>query len=93
MTSFLRNRTHTLGPYRILYPSHMKVETYACQWYDGIVFHVDDTTYDVINNYVMGPRLVITTPPTGSKDVPFHSGSWWLLPEGITVEKEDEDAR
>lgn len=93
MTSSSDNCSYLLGPYRITYPCHMAVATYRCEWYDGIILRDGAVKYDLVNNYHMGTRLLISEPPSRCKDVPFYSDTFWLLPAGVTAEKEDQHAR
>jgi hypothetical protein len=85
------NKVYFLGPYRIHYPSHLRVETFREESYDGIIFIMEDARYQLINNYAMGTRLIINPHDGGFKDMPFNVRSFAWLPEGVTAtEIQDE---
>lgn len=78
---------YVLGSYVLTFDAIIKVESFSCESYDGVAFTVDDKNYQVINNYHMGPRLVINPRAGGFEDVPFKPETFWLLPEGIVAKE------
>ena len=79
-----------VGRFVLTFDSEMEHEIYSepPDFY-GVRFFVGDSCYDVFCNRYMGERLVITKPFTYGflRDMPFHLGTAWQLPEGITVSR------
>lgn len=78
---------YVLDKYLITYPVNLKIETYSCKDYYGIVFITDEYRYDVCHNYLMGDRLIINPTAGGFRDIPFKPATFGFLPEGITVKE------
>jgi hypothetical protein len=78
---------YVLDKYLITYPVGLKVETYSCKDYYGIMFFTKDYKYDVCHNYLMGDRLIINPTAGGFQDIPFKPATFGFLPEGITVKE------
>jgi hypothetical protein len=78
---------YVLGPYVLTFDAAIKVEYFSCESYNGVMFTVGDKKYQVVNNYYMGPRLIINPLAGGFEDIPFKPGTFWLLPEGATAEE------
>ena len=54
--------------------------------YHGVDFHAPDGKYEVLSSK-LGMRLLINLKDGSNKDVPFHEGTFWMLPAGIKVER------
>jgi len=78
---------YVLDKYLITYPVDLKVETYSCKDYYGIIFIMEDCRYDVCHNYLMGDRLIRNPTAGGFSDIPFKPATFGFLPEGITVKE------
>lgn len=80
--------TYVLDKYLIMYDLKFKIETYSCEWYYGIIFHLENgDRYDVVHNIYMGNRLIMRKGYWGSQDIPFKPSSFGCLPKGIeTIE-------
>lgn len=76
---------YVLGPYMLTFDTSISVEVFSCESYNGVVFSDAQAKYQVINNYHMGPRMIINPHLGGFDDVPFKSDTFWLLPEGVTA--------
>lgn len=76
---------YVLGSYVLTFDVAIKVESFSCESYDGVVFTVGDKTYQVINNYHMGPRLIINPHAGGFEDMPFKPETFGFLPKGIVA--------
>ncbi len=72
---------------------NVKYERYDSEWYYGIKFCVEDDGncidpkfgyYDLIHNYKLGTRLLISN-KMGWKDVPFYNQTFHMLPAGVEV--------
>lgn len=78
---------HILGPYALTFDATIKVESFSCESYDGVAFTAGDKAYQVINNYHMGPRLIINPHAGGFEDVPFKPETFWLLPKDVVAKE------
>lgn len=87
VAEFKEYNIHILDKYIISYPCNFKVETYSCKDYSGIIFFAEEAKYDVCNNYLLGPRLIINPIAGGFQDIPFKAATFGFLPEGITVKE------
>lgn len=76
---------YVLGPYMLTFDASIKVESFSCEFYNGIVFATQDARYQVINNYHMGPRIIINPHLGGFEDIPFKPETFWFLPEGVVA--------
>lgn len=77
--------TYVLGDYLITYEPNIVVEKFSCQWYDGIVFIMKDGRYQLVNNYVMGTRIIINPADGGYQDIPFKPETFHYLPAGVAA--------
>lgn len=74
-----------LGDFIINLNDDVKYERYHDKHYDGIIFYdKDGGKYDVVNNYLMGYRLIINN-HEGFKDIPFRESTFCFLPAGVEV--------
>lgn len=80
-------KKHTVGTYILLFEEHVKHETYECESYHGIIFHDNDIKYDVLHNYVLGQRIIISNKHGLCQDIPFKKETFYLLPNTIKVEE------
>ena len=78
---------YVLDKYLITYPTKIKIETYSCKDYYGIVFITDSCRYDVCHNYLMGDRLIMNPTAGGFSDIPFKPATFGFLPDGIEVKE------
>lgn len=60
-------------------------ETYSCESYSGIIFYSNGNKYDVVNNYLMGFRLIINEANGSWRDIPFKPATFGFLPNNIEV--------
>jgi hypothetical protein len=79
----LPNNICVLGEYVITYDASIKTEMFSCADYNEIMFHMENGRYQIVNNYHMGPRLIINPAAGGFRDVPFKPETFWLLPPGV----------
>lgn len=69
--------------YLLSFDKDMKHETYDEPWYYGIIFYDSEGgKYDVIQNYLLGSRLIINN-KDGWKDIPFKEATFSFLPPGV----------
>lgn len=85
------NILYVLGNYLLVYNASIEVEIFSCEDYDGIIFLMEDARYQLINNYHMGPRLVINPWNGGFQDMPFKPDTFWLLPPGVQASQLSEE--
>lgn len=87
---------YALGNHIFIFDSNLKYETYECEFYHGIIFIIEnegdgvlskDARYDVVYHPNINWERLIINNRSGVKDVPFHEGTFHLLPEGIKVIK------
>lgn len=78
---------YVLGTYLITYDSNMSVETYSCKDYSGIIFTTEDCKYDVCNNFLLGPRIIINPKAGGFQDIPFKPATFGFLPPGVEAKE------
>jgi hypothetical protein len=78
---------YVMGNYLITYDINMKIETYSCKDYSGIMFFTEDCRYDVCHNYLMGDRLIINPTAGGFRDIPFKPATFGFLPDNVTVKE------
>ncbi len=73
----------SIGPYDIAIPEGVSVTPFSCADYYGIEIRMGGRRYEILDNLHMGPRLLVSDidHPGSLKDVPFHLGSAWLLPQ------------
>jgi len=51
---------------------------------EGIRFHIDGKRYEMLNS-LLGMRLLINWDEFSWKDIPFHEGTTYILPDIIEV--------
>jgi hypothetical protein len=78
---------YVLGPYVLTFDATISVEYFSCESYNEVMFTVGPKKYQVVNNFHMGPRIIINPLAGGCEDIPFKPGTFWLLPEGVTAEE------
>jgi hypothetical protein len=78
-------KTLILNNYRFIFPNNTVYEKYSTESYCGIIFHINNYRYDIVNNYVMGFRLIINDLDGGWKDIPFKKATFGFLPDIIEV--------
>ena len=85
--------TYAMGNKLFMFPTSLKYETYSNNSYCGITFIIPgggngytckDGKYDVVSHHFGWERLIISD-KCGHKDVPFHKGTFGMLPEGVEV--------
>lgn len=76
---------YILGHYVITYDASMKTEVFSCESYNGITFFTEEGRYQVINNYHMGPRIVINLHDGSFRDMPFKPDTFDYLPKGTSA--------
>lgn len=84
--------TFTIDKFLILIKD-VNYKRYTNEWYYGIKFSVKGDGncidpeygyYDLIHNYTLGTRLLISN-KAGWKDVPFYNQTFHMLPQGVEV--------
>lgn len=83
---------YVLGPYMLTYDASLKTEMFSEKDYHGIIFTNDKGRYQVINNYHMGPRMIVNYHGGGFEDIPFKPASFWCLPPGVTAEELEKES-
>ena len=78
---------YTFNNYLITYDNSVHAETYSCKDFSGIIFTTKDCRYDVCNNFLMGPRLIINPHAGGFRDIPFKPATFGFLPEGVEAKE------
>lgn len=87
-------QTYTMGSKLFVFDSNLKFETYQNEWYYGIRFIIEDDGngllnkdgfYDVVHHYHMDWERLNISNKRGWNDIPFHAGTFGLLPEGVKV--------
>lgn len=75
-----------IGPYQLQIPKHITYTKFSCEDYYGISF--SDSKIDVLDNKFLGTRLNINGNDFGEfRDIPFHEGTFDLLPADIKCQK------
>jgi len=77
-----------LGEFEIEVDSHIRVEPYSCDSYEGAIFwdqHLNK--YDLVINPHFGPRLIFNLRDGRWNDVPFKESTFGFMPEGIRVRR------
>lgn len=69
----------------ITYPDSMKREFFEAPSYIGIKLFTSEGTYQVINNFYMGPRIIITMKDGFWNDIPFKPDTFYFLPESVSA--------
>jgi hypothetical protein len=76
---------YILDNYLITYDLKFGTETFECDSYYGIIFHLENgDSYELLHNYHMGDRLLVKTNGTW-QDIPFKPSSFGCLPDGINT--------
>lgn len=73
--------------YIITYDSSIKAVSFDCKWYYGIVFHINDGKFELIHNYMLGNRILISLHEGWLQDIPFKPATFDLLPQGIKAKE------
>lgn len=83
-----------LGNYSFSFDPLISYKTHECESYSCIIFYLDGVTtpftyedchtYEIVNNYHMGYRLIINN-ERGWADLPFKEATFGFLPEEIKV--------
>ena len=76
---------YVLGEYLITYDASIKVEMFSEKDYHGIYFFMEDGQYQLINNFHMGPRMIINLKNGYNHDIPFKPATFSFLPPGVTA--------
>ena len=76
-------RIYILDKYMIFYPTNLVIQTFMEKWYYGIIFKTEKGEYEVIHNYELGNRLIISLSNRSWKDIPFKSETFNFLPEKV----------
>jgi hypothetical protein len=79
----MEEKIYTFDKYIITYPITTKASPFECEWYRGITFFIGEGQWEVIHNYFLGYRLLISEKQYCMKDIPFYSGTFRFLPTGI----------
>lgn len=82
--------TYVIGPYIFTFHSDVTHETYSCEYYSGVIFDHNGDKYDIVNNPILGFRLLINETNGSCRDIPFKTATFWLLPESISVEEYED---
>lgn len=86
-----------LDKYIIIFKPCLKHETFKNEWNYGIIFHIDYDQYEIINGQI-GFRLLINKnfnkwfSDSEWRDVPFHPGTFHLLPDGVTAKHNNDES-
>lgn len=76
----------TIGGFRLTFPKDLEIETYECPDYHGASFTWNGVKFDVLDNVLLGPRLIISEGPGWLRDMPFHAGTAGFIPAIVHVE-------
>jgi hypothetical protein len=82
--------TYILDSYILTYDEKIKTETFECEQYYGITFHMKDKRYQVLHNYDLGNRIIINPNNGGFQDIPFKPDTFWFLPPGVEARETHE---
>lgn len=77
--------TYKTSKYQFIFPTTMKHEVYSCDSYAGIIFETEEGRFDVVDNPLMGHRVLINPKEGGWKDIPFKPATFGFLPAVIEV--------
>lgn len=80
-------RAFVLDKYLITYDSTIKVETFDDKWYYGIIFYLGNSRYQLIHNYALGNRILISLYEGWCQDIPFKPATFDLLPSGVNAKE------
>lgn len=94
--NFKSYNIYVMGNKLFLFDNSIKYETYKNEWYYGIIFILEgkgyhcglnalDARYDVVHHYHMDWERLNISDEKGWKDIPFHSGTYSMLPEQVKV--------
>jgi|SRR5579885_1211584 len=86
-----RYEIYVLGNYLISYDPNIKIEKYSCESYYGIMFYMEDGRYDLCNNFLLGPRIIINKKDGSWNDIPFKPATFGFLPEGVSANEVPND--
>lgn len=86
-----QDKTYVIGDYILVYSPDVKIETFSCESYHGIMFFNQKGCYQVLNNYHMGPRMIINEHDGYHQDLPFKPATFGFLPPEVQAfEYKDE---
>lgn len=76
----------TIGGFRLTSPDDLKLETFECPAYRGVGFTWNGVKFEVLENVLLGPRLLISEGLGWLRDMPFHAGTAGFIPDVVRVE-------
>jgi hypothetical protein len=82
----MKSHELVLGNYKFTFT--LKHEAYSCESYSGVIFYTEGgARYDVVNNPLLGFRLIISEQPGWCREIPFKPETFSFLPSDIKVEE------